>query len=182
MSQMQVPVTDAFDQTDPLESLEVELTPEQIEWLRETAAERGLSIDHMLRSIITAQMRGVDDSAERPSNSGDGAAHSAPVGDGTSKPSAPATPTDAADDENERSDPPSIVESLRSASERLQNLTEEDDTDDADTSGLHDTLTRLKAHIDSASDSETSSSEESTPGTVVLDNKNRSMFDMMDEE
>ena len=177
MSEMQVPVTDAFDETDQLESLRVELTPEQIEWLEKTAAERGLSVDHLLRSIITAQMRGVDETPSVPEESGDGTSGS-PSMDVSGTP--PTDTTDAGDEESSRgSDPPSIVESLRSASERLQDLTEEED--EAKESGLHDTLSRLQAHMDSTPDTDEDDSS-NTPSRTMLDNENRSMFDMMDEE
>jgi hypothetical protein len=180
MSDMQVPVTDAFDQTDQLQSLQVELTPEQIEWLEEMAAERGLSLDHMLRTLVNAQMRGVDEkSTEMPSDSGDGAMHS--VSGGDSAPPASPSASDTTDEEDERSDPPSIVESLRSASEQLQNLTTKDEGSDAEDSDLHDTLTRLKARLGNTSDADGSPAS-GTPGTAVLANENRSMFDMMDDE
>jgi hypothetical protein len=179
MSEMQVPVTDAFDKTDQFESLRVELTPRQIEWLEETAAERGLSVDHLLRSIITAQMRGVDETPSVPEASGDGTSGS------PSMDVSETLPTDTTDAENEESsrgsNPPSIVESLRSASERLQDLTEEKEDDETKESGLHDTLARLQAHMDSTPDTEEDDSS-NTPSRTMLDNENRSMFDMMDEE
>jgi plasmid stability protein len=71
MPSSSIPITDAFDETDLLESLEVALTPQQIAWLKDTAAERGLSTDHMLRALLNAQMRTEERSAA-PAASGDG--------------------------------------------------------------------------------------------------------------
>lgn len=168
---MRIPVTDAFDDTGQLQSLEIELSPHQIEWLRQKADERGLSVDHMVRTILTAQMRDEDgDDAVRSSESGDGVPHS--------HDDAP-TPSVSGDDEmGEEDDETSIVESLRSASERLQELTDDEEGDTAD-SDLPDTLSRLQGRIDTPSDSDDS---EDDPGTVLLDdNPSRSMFDMVEE-
>lgn len=162
---MRVPVTDAFDDSDDFESLEVALTSNQLDWLRQKADERDLSLDHMLRSVITAQMRAQDDSEDTPplpSASGDGQP--------TASPSA---------DEDAMEDPPSIVDSLRSASKRLQNLTEQDD--DAETPDPHDTLERLQARLGDTPDAEEDAEEADQPSFLV-ENKNRSMFDMVDDE
>ncbi len=186
MSELSIPVTDAFDDTDQFESLRVELSPEQIEWLEETAAERGLSVGHMLRTIITAQMRGSDVPSSTSETSGDGAVRPpsvdapsgtdmAPTADPDKGDTAQRTDSTASADRPDRSDPPSIVDSLRSASDRLQNLTDaeersEENTREADPStdadlpdtesDLPDTLSRLQAHM--GSPSENSSSEEGT--------------------
>lgn len=73
MPSSSVPITDAFDAADPMESLDVALTPQQIAWLKDTAAERDLSLDHMLRTLINAQMRAEKSpSAAPPAASGDG--------------------------------------------------------------------------------------------------------------
>jgi hypothetical protein len=167
MSQMRVPVTDAFDDTDQFESLEVELTPKQIEWLEQNAEERGLSLDHMLRSIITAQIRGTDDLPSAPT-AGDGAPQS-PQND-----SPDTGGTDVAEDrDDDNEDSPSIVESLRSATERLQDLTEEEEAEESD---LHDTLSRLQSRMGG------SSAEDEENDGVLIENDNRSMFDMMEDE
>jgi len=179
MSEMQVPVTDAFDETDQLKSLRVELTPKQIEWLEDTAAERGLSVDHMLRSIITAQMRGLSETPSVPDESGDGT--SRPTSMDVAENGAAATNGSRDETESGSSDPPSIGESLRSASERLQDLTEEKEDDEPKESGLHDTLARLQAHMDNTSDADKETSS-NTPSKTMLGNENRSMFDMMDDE
>ena len=71
MPSSSIPITDAFDETDLLESLEVALTPQQIAWLKDTAADRGLSPDHMLRALLNAQMR-TDEKSTAPAVSGDG--------------------------------------------------------------------------------------------------------------
>jgi hypothetical protein len=172
MSETRIPITDAFDATDRLESLEVELTTEQIEWLRAKAEERGLSLDHMLRTVVTAQMRAQGDEPATSAPSGDGLAESTPP---TASPTGAESDTDEADD-----DKPSIVDSLRSASERLQDLTEKDD--DAETPDPHDTLKRLQARLGESGESDAETNEEESPGTVILQNRNRSMFDMMEDE
>jgi len=168
---MRVPVTDAFDDSDQLESLEVKLTPDQIEWLEQMAAKRNLSLDHMLRTLLTAKMREAEEPSPPSPESGDSIPHS---------PDEAPTPSEAASETNakEDDDSPSIVESLRSASERLQDLTEEEE--DAKESDLHDTLARLRTHVDNASDSEDESNEDG-PGTVLVDDPGRSMFDMVEE-
>lgn len=170
MSEMRVPITDAFDETDRLESLEVELTGKQIEWLREKAEERGVSLDHVLRSVVTAQIRAQNEADETalPKTSGDGQ----PASTSTSGEDADERPT--ADDDN-----PSIVDSLRSASERLQDLTEQDD--EAESPDPHDTLERLQARLGEDDTSSEADSDEETPGTMLLQDQNRSMFDMMEE-
>jgi len=170
MSEMRVPITDAFDKSDHLESLEVELTTKQMEWLREKADERGVSIDHVLRSVVTAQIRAQDEELEEdasPAMSGDGQ---------------PPSTRKAEEEEEGRStaddDPPSIVDSRRSASERLNDLTEQDE--EAEAPDPHDTLERLQARLgeDGSSNEE---SEKEQPGTVLLQDQNQSMFDMMEE-
>ena len=175
MSEMRVPITDAFDKTDRLESLEVELTRKQVEWLRQKADERDLSLDHVLRSIITAQIRAQNDSLDTSST---------PSPSEDRDPSAPSTSTNGASDETDAADtadddPPSIVDSLRSASERLQDLTEKDDG--AETPDPHDTLQRLQARLGENGETE-NESDADTPGTVLLKNQNRSMFDLMEDE
>ncbi|PSQ97125.1 MAG: hypothetical protein BRD55_04270 [Bacteroidetes bacterium SW_9_63_38] len=182
MSEMQVPATDAFDHTDEFDSLQVELTPEQIEWLEQTASDRGLSVGHLLRSIITAQMRGVDETPSLPEESGGGASRSPSV-DVSDK--GPRSTDDPEDEASDRSDAPNIVESLRSASERLQDLTEKEEENQTENSGLHDTLERLQAHMDLPSGDDQPDAEEEdakTPSRTMLQNQNPSMFDMMDDE
>lgn len=169
MSDTRVPITDAFDDTDELEALPVKLTPEQVEWLQEKAEEQGVSVDHMLRTLLNAQMRDAEDTTPLPSQSGDGA------------PQSTTTPTSAdarsADDDTSQSDTdtPSIVESLRSASERLHDLTEEEEESES-THDLDDTLSRLRARVGSTSSDDTNDE----PGNVLMDESNQSMFDMVD--
>jgi primosomal protein N' len=184
---MRVPVTDAFDDTDQLESLEVTLTSEQIEWLRQTADERDLPVDHVLRTILTAQMRDENETAAPPSESGDSIPHSPDKHPTPSSAEAERSATDDVPETDESSsnesssedDSPSIVESLRSASERLQDLTE--DEDDAKEPDRHDTLARLRAHAENAQDAENDATE-NDPETVLMDDApSRSMFDMMED-
>lgn len=165
MSQMHMPITDAFDSTKKLESVEVELTSKQIEWLERKAEKRGVSLDHMLRSLVTAQIRGVDEGRARP-----------PAGDGAPPSSADRDDEATSDDDTEST---TIVESLRSASEQLQDLTE--DEEDPDEPELSDTLSRIRSRLEGDSDSGESSSE-STSETVLLDDETPSMFDMMEDE
>lgn len=183
MSQMQIPVTDAFDDTDPLRSLEVELTPRQVDWLEQKADERGLSVDHVLRSIITAQIREANSEPAPSSRSGDGAPQSPDVNP------APEGGRDAAADDAEDSSS-SIVDSLRSASERLQDLTD-DDSESEPSSDLRDTLSRLQSYADAsteeASSNEEPSPDEDAPSTeetpdFVVDDHSRSMFDMIEDD
>lgn len=183
MSQVQIPVTDAFDDIDPLRSLEVELPPRQIDWLERKAGERGLSVDHVLRSIITAQIREANSEPAPSSRSGDGVPQS---------PSVSPTPEggrDAAADDAEDS-PSSIVDSLRSASKRLQDLTD-DDSETEPSSDLRDTLSRLQSYADTSSEEASSNGEpspdEGAPSTeetpdIVVDDHGRSMFDMIEDD
>jgi hypothetical protein len=181
MSEMRVPITDAFDESDRLESVEVELTSKQIEWLRDKAAERDLSLDHVLRSVITAQIRAQDDGLEAESSRqtlpGDGQPSTPPDAPSDAAPDRASTDETGADGADDGS--PSIVDSLRSASERLQDLTEQDD--EAEAPDPHDTLKRLQARLGEGDSTEDEPDEES-PGTVILQDQNRSMFDMMEED
>jgi hypothetical protein len=163
MSQIPVPITDAFDSTDQLELIEVELTSKQIEWLDRKAEERSVSRDHMLRSLVTAQIRGTTEGRPRPS-SGDGAPLSSTASKKTS------------DDDPEST---TIVESLRSASKQLQDLTEDKET--TEESELPDTLSRLRTRLNHSSESDESRSDSSSE-TVLLDDAPQSMFDLMEDE
>ena len=183
MSQMQIPATDAFDDTDPLRSLEVELPPRQIDWLERKADERGLSLDHVLRSVITAQIREANSEPAPSSRSGDGVPQSPSVTP------APEGGRDAAADDAEDS-PSSIVDSLRSASERLQDLTN-DDSEPEPSSDLRDTLSRLQSYADASTDEAPSNGEpspdEGAPSAeetadIVVEDHGRSMFDMIEDD
>ncbi|MEF8797019.1 MAG: hypothetical protein V5A48_11240 [Salinivenus sp.] len=180
---MQIPVTDAFDDIDPLRSLEVELPSRQIDWLERKADERGLSVDHVLRSVITAQIREASSAPAPSSRSGDGVPQS---------PSVNPTPEggrDAAADDAEDS-PSSIVDSLRSASERLQDLTD-DDSEPETSLDLRDTPSRLQSYVDASSE-EAPSNEDTSPGEgapsteetadIVVEDHGRSMFDMIEDD
>jgi hypothetical protein len=177
---MHVPVTDAFDESDHLTSQEVELTTKQVEWLEKKADEQGLSLDHMLRSVITAQIRAQSEGMEDPSSSakGDGSPSAAAQVSADSVAASDRNATDA-DEDDESDDPSSIVDSLRSASERLQDLTEEGDA--AETPDPHDTLQRLQARLGNESDAD-DEAEDTPHGTVLFDDQSRSMFDMMEED
>lgn len=52
-----IPVTDAFDRQDSMEELEATLPPDQIEWLRQVAEARDVSVGHVIRTILTACIR-----------------------------------------------------------------------------------------------------------------------------
>lgn len=172
MPQIRATTPDSFDETDGLESLEVELTPKQIEWLRQIADERDLPFDHVLRSVITAQIRAQGDPEQQPpmpQTSGDGQPQSSS--------SAASLPEEKTEDEATDDESSSIVDSLRSASERLQDLTEQDNT--AETPDPHDTLERLQARFGNKPDEE---SEDASHDTVLIDDQSPSMFDMMEKE
>ena len=175
---MRVPVTDAFDESDHLESREVELTTKQVEWLEKKADEQGLSFDHMLRSVITAQIRAQSEGMDDPSSpaKGDGSPSAAAQ---VSADGVAASDNESTETDDEDGGPSSIVDSLRSASERLQDLTEEDDT--AETPDPHDTLKRLQARLGNDSDAD-EESDGASHETVLLDDQSQSMFDMMEEE
>jgi hypothetical protein len=164
---MRIPVTDAFDESTPLQSLEVELTPRQIEWLEQQANERGLSVDHMLRALITKQIRGATAETSPSAHSGDGAPPAS--SEDSSGKREETAPPDAEEG------PTSIVESLRSASERLQDLTDEDETGAAP--DLADTLDRLKARRDGSDARATDENNDA----VVVDDSGPSMFDLVEE-
>ena len=226
-SDMQIPVTEAFNDSARFESLPVELRPEQIEWLEEQAADRGLSIGHLLRTIVADRMQGADDPSQALGDSGSRESVPEESGDGTVRPPSvnvpEADPPPAADVENtgttgagqedkaDRADSPSLAERLRSASKRLQDLTdgeqpkkdEAGEADDATEHGLRDTLARLQVYARSTSlneESKAEASKENTPtGTSSADSapdageentsktpsrtmlQNKSMFDMMNE-
>jgi hypothetical protein len=163
MSQLSIPVTDAFDEPASRQSLEVELTPRQIEWLERQADERSLSVDHVLRALITAQIRGSDAEPPPPVRSDDG---TPPASDADPAPERTDAPPNDEDDGST-----SLVESLRSASERLQDLTEEDEESAA--SDRSDTLARLTARRDATDED---------ADAVVLENRGPSMFDLVEEE
>ncbi len=172
MPDTRVPITDAFDDTDEWESLNVELTAEQIEWLERKADERGVSVGHMLRTVLTAQMRGTTD-IPSPGPSGDGAPQS------DSRESTDTSGTTGGKESD--TDTPSIVESLRSASERLDDLTEKDEGEDEEDDELGDTLARLKTRAESMANRGGDEAEDDPdPGTVLMDDSDQSMFDMVD--
>jgi hypothetical protein len=165
---MHVPAADAFDNTEQSKSLEVELTTEQIGWLREKAEKQNLSLNHVLRSMITAQMRSEDEYGEEPyvpSASGDG------------QPVFSSASADESSDAPEDDGSSSIVESLRSANERLQDLTEQDEVAESPTPA--DTLERLQVRLGNTSDAD---AEDDAQNSYVVENQNRSMFDMMEDE
>jgi hypothetical protein len=180
MSQMQVPVTDAFDDTDQLRSLDVELTPRQIKWLKTKAEEQGLSLDHMLRSVITAQIRGTETTSGAPARSGDGVPRTTDVDPAPEVDRDVVADAEEAPAGGEEDDSSSIVDSLRSASERLQDLTDDDGEAEQPASDLRDTLSRLQAHGDAPSDDGPSAEEAGGPDVVVED-QGRSMFDMVED-
>lgn len=166
---MQIPVTDAFDETDSLDTLEVKLTPKQIDWLRQKADDRNLSLDHVLRSIVTTQIR--EDAMERSgdSRSGDGATHA------TGTPSSD-TETSEPDDKNRTSS--SIVESLRSARERLDALTAPDEAADAPVASSPPSYLHSELQPPSPSENPSELDETEDP---KRNGEPPSMFDLVDE-
>lgn len=130
MSTTRVPVTDAFDDTDPMESLNVDLTAKQIAWLKETAADRGLSFDHMLRTLINAHIRKTEHEAEAPAHSGDGT----PLDD------APDAPTAS---DNDADDASSLADRLRTTSERVEAPADSSNPDPAPEPAMSDSGTSM---------------------------------------
>jgi len=221
---MQIPVTEAFNDPAWFVSRPVELRPDQIAWLEERAAERGLSIGHVLRSIVADRMRGADDSTLGGSGSRESVLEES--GDGTVRPPAvnmprtdvpgtanaedTGTPGSGKEDKADRVDSPSVVERLRSASKRLQDITDGGRTDeellkkektgkpeDASEDGLRDTLARFQAYVrrtsledDSKDNTPTVTSSADSPPDAGGENASKtprrktspdtSMFDMMD--
>lgn len=167
---MDVPTTDAFDETNDLESLEVELPAQQIEWLHRAAESQNRSVDHVLRTIITMHLRSQNTGPAAPAEE-----DSSPPSDGSSSSS-----NDGARAPHDASSP-SIVDSLRTATEQLQDLTKQDETEEPgdadDPSDLRATLARLDPHLKKADRAEDSPHE-----TLLLDRHRRSMFDLMQEE
>jgi len=65
-AKMQIPVTEAFDDDEELEPVTVKLQRDQLKWLRSQAESLDLSVGHVLRSVVNAQMRssGADEDKE----------------------------------------------------------------------------------------------------------------------
>ena len=135
MFSMSIPVTDAFDESTPLEPISIYLPSEQIAWLRSQAEATEQSLDELLRAMIKTYRR------DRPS----------PSASSSSEDSEERTPS-------EGSGPTSIVESLRSTSERLERLTERETTQD-----LPDPMERLRQRLQQTNE-EASSEEGASSG------------------
>lgn len=157
---------------DELKTVKVKVTPRQLAWLQRTADEQNLSVDHVLRSIITNQIRS-ETGRVRP---GSGDEHPQPSEHRST--GVTGRPPEGAEADNSPSS--SIVDSLRSASEHLEDLTEDDI--EADPSDLSDTLARLQARLEADGDSDASPGEQEGSTSGLLDRQNRSMFDLVEEE
>jgi plasmid stabilization system protein ParE len=141
MSRLQIPVTDAFDDANT-QSVTVDLTTDQVDWLQAQADDLDLTLDQMLRSIVATQMR-LEESEETEST------------------------------KRKRS----VVDSLRTANERLKEMMESTRSRNESTS---DTLTRLRKRLGDGAPHSTDTppslqSSSDTPGDDAP-----SMFDLMD--
>ncbi len=167
-----VPVTDAFDESDAMESMEVELTLSQIEWLKQTAEERGVSVGHVLRTVVTAQMR-MEANGPAAARSGDGAPPA--FADERSG----ATSSEKAEDDR-------LIARLRAAKEKLDELSESeeasDETNQEDDGNPADEASSLFPHIeDVPSTAETSAEGRDAPDPSTDEKDERSMFDLVEE-
>lgn len=156
---------------DRLKTLDVELTPRQVAWVQREAEKQNRSVDQLLRSILTDRIRREKRGAVSRSRT------EAPSPSSRTSNSAAARVEDASTCEDKRAS--SVVESLRSASKQLEDLTE--DEVEADPSDLSDTLDRLEAQMgeDGGSSEPAATQEESE--SVLLDRSSRSMFDLVEE-
>ena len=112
-----VPVTDAFDESEAMDQLEVELPPAQIEWLEEMAEKQGVSVGHVLRAVVMGQMRESEASPSAPAYSGDGK----PPSFSEEVEEMGKDATDAIPDSNERSaENDCLLDRLRSFSKKLE--------------------------------------------------------------
>jgi len=164
---MQMPITDAFDDTDSFERFETALTPAQIEWLETQADERGVSVNHMLRAVVTAQMR-----------SGEEASGGRTSGDSASWPSSGTRHADGEWESRER--PSSFIDNLRSAHDRLQDLTSEGA--EAKQPMSQDAVTRLQTHTERSEATAEQSERREQDGSDVPERSDRSMFDLVEDE
>jgi len=164
---MQIPITDAFDDTDSFERFEAALTPAQIEWLETQASERGLSVNHMLRAVVTAHMRSCEEL------SGGSAS-----GDSASWPSAEARDAEGARGSRER--PSSVIDNLRSAHDRLQELTSEGAA--AKKASSQDASSRLQTHTERSEATAEQSDGMEQDVSDAPERSDRSMFDLAEDE
>ena len=157
MSGIQIPVTDAFDDSEH-ESVTANLRPEHVEWLQSRARTLDLSFDEVLQAVIDAQMELL--AAEKP--------------------------------EPEEKRTGSVVDSLRSANKRLQEMMDQTKSRSKtqsrsnSTSDPSDTLSRLRARLGDGSaeaDPHLSVRPPSAPDAPgeASSNTGPSMFDLMDE-
>jgi hypothetical protein len=140
---MSIPVTDAFRDNDSFTSLTVRLRPAQLEWLRQRADSNDCSIDRMARSIINDYMNqeGADSASAPGTASGEGAAET--QGSGSEGAS-------ASQDEEAPKERQSVVESLRSTSERLERLTKK-----SEEKKVPNPLERLKKRVGAQNEDDT---------------------------
>lgn len=148
---MSIPVTDAFRDNDSLKSLTVRLRPAQLEWLRQQADSNDCSIDRMARSIINDYMNQEDATPASASGtaSGEGAKETQDAGsEGAS----------ASQDEEAPKERQSVVESLRSTSERLERLTKK-----SEEKKVPNPLERLKKRMEPNGDDVQADAQEKRP-------------------
>lgn len=158
-----VPVTDAFDESEKMNSVEVEMTPAQIEWLEQMAEERGVSVGYLLRTIVTAKMRtaGADEREPSAVHSGDGAAPSALEGETEDAPT--------------QSDEDNLLDRLRAVNEQLRDREQEQEKSEQAT----DATSLFPAISELPDPSDTTTQHQSNPAPPR--EGERSMFDMVEE-
>lgn len=164
-----VPVTDAFDDSETMEPLDIEMTPAQIEWLEQTAAERGVSVGHVLRTIVTAQMRAAeDDASASATHAGDGRPPSFSDEEGTD---ASARPSD--DEDN-------LLDRLRAVNEQLPDRATDQSDDGREEDETAEAASLFPVIDDSSNASDATSTQRRSDPTPHEDGE-RSMFDMVED-
>lgn len=158
----QTPAAHPSDVSRSLISLDVELTPRQVEWLQTQAAEQGLSLDHVLRSVVTAQI--ARNSSRSPAL-------------GATNRSEAATRTRETNDSAPASDSRSLIESLRAAHRHLQDLTQENGVE---ASSFREARSQLQAQLNRTGPVPDGGSSRSSEDAHSPDTRHTSMFDLME--
>jgi hypothetical protein len=167
---MQVPLSDEFDDGD-LESVAVKFRADQLEWLREKAEAADLSLDRVVRSVIDARMRAAGD--------GQAAGNTATDDTPLEEVKADAAAEDRAGDQDDDQDNgESVVESLRSASKRLDELMASRSED----TGGGNPLARLRDRLGEEDDGGEAGEDASDDDADVIDVPLPEEFDVSDSD
>lgn len=145
---------------DSLTALKVKLPEKQVAWLRQRAEQRGLSVDHVVRALITDAIRGPD--RRRREHGLEMGSSNKRSGRPTDDPPPPPEPS---------TEDPDIMESLRSASKRLQDLTETNGIENTDSGAA---LSHLKKRLAALGPDNSADAPEETAEDAPT-----SMFDLM---